>query len=1056
MFVYKKNLINEGDSLRKTPFLNARKSALGVCFLVSFLCSTTSLAQIDNAERSYLAERFVGLLGPKLEKLQKERLEEYYKENPFSRVPDNEELLFSLQKGSILFDGSLSIIKNQEGVYLALSDLLFALDFPITVDFKEKKAQGWYIRENRDFLLDLENKEIIANGLKITLSDNDFILDEDFELIFLRKEIIETAFDFSFSFRIDVLEASFTSKQPLPIEEQIYRQQRRDNLIFTKKEAVLPEIKQEYSLISQPVVDFQMQNRYSKRPFVDQEEVSGNYSVVTANDLLYGGVKTFIAGDDTQKVETLRFTWTKETEADDDFGFAGINKIQFGDVVPSQLDLLSGSGQEFGIKVSNDSVLGDSATDQVDTTRFEGDIQPGWDVEVYRNNILLTTQTATGDGRYVIEDVPLNFGENEFRLVFYGPQGQIEEREEVIVRQDNLYSLREPKFAFSITNQNEITYRADQRNVNTPNSGTPNFIGNVGIGLSEDYSLKLGARLFEKEKEQLGQLSASATGYFDKMIVTGTVAGESTGGYGVSSSVLANVAKQSVSLRGRWNTDDFETTKGTEDSKLIIDTSARVSGAINPWSSYSVDAQYRQLANNDHFIDLGGDVSQRWGRATYGLGYDYNFINISGNKDEAASVNLNARMPYGRNYFRTAMNYNLLPEQEIRSYLFAVNRAFNEKLTGQLEVDHSPITNETTGQVRLNYRNDYFTWSPNIRVTSEDEIIAVSTLRFGLGADPYSDQFKVSSQRLTSAGGVSARVFFDENGNGVWDYFERPIQNAEIVGEQINKSGITNEKGVAFIPTLNEGRLTDVTLEQSSLEDPYFVSLNEGNSVRFRAGQVTQMDFPVAISGEIDGTISFFDDRGRLRPFRNINVFLVDMDGKIRSTGQTAYDGFYVVSNVMPGEYKLILDPIAVEQSQFVQIQPKGYKFKPNGTVFFDQNFVTFRKDIPREVLSEIMGNQSNDRRVVLELGRYNSKLLLAVKWIKYKNQFSELFGGLEMYEGLVQNDLNQADNKYPLHIGPIDSFENATMICDELDKYGVPCDLRSISTDPEAKDRKV
>ena len=156
MFMYKKSLINKGDSLRKMPFFNNQTGVFGICLLLSFLSSSTSLAQIDTSERNYLAERFVGLLGPKLEKLQKERLEQYYKENPFSRVPDNEELLFSLQKGNILFDGSLSIIKNQEGVYLALSDLLFALDFPITIDFKGRKAQGWYIRENRNFLLDLD------------------------------------------------------------------------------------------------------------------------------------------------------------------------------------------------------------------------------------------------------------------------------------------------------------------------------------------------------------------------------------------------------------------------------------------------------------------------------------------------------------------------------------------------------------------------------------------------------------------------------------------------------------------------------------------------------------------------------------------------------------------------------------------------------------------------------------------------------------------------------------------------------------------------------------
>ena len=35
------------------------------------------------------------------------------------------------------------------------------------------------------------------------------------------------------------------------------------------------------------------------------------------------------------------------------------------------------------------------------------------------------------DGQYDFNDIPILFGRNYFRLVFYGPQGQVREQEEV-------------------------------------------------------------------------------------------------------------------------------------------------------------------------------------------------------------------------------------------------------------------------------------------------------------------------------------------------------------------------------------------------------------------------------------------------------------------------------------------------------------------------------------------------------------------------------------------------------------------------------------------------
>ena len=76
---------------------------------------------------------------------------------------------------------------------------------------------------------------------------------------------------------------------------------------------------------------------------------------------------------------------------------------------------------EAGALISN-APLGRQS--EFDRHRFIGDLLPGWEVELYRNNVLIGYQAEPVNGQYDFQDVPLLLGSNYFRLEFYGPQGQ--------------------------------------------------------------------------------------------------------------------------------------------------------------------------------------------------------------------------------------------------------------------------------------------------------------------------------------------------------------------------------------------------------------------------------------------------------------------------------------------------------------------------------------------------------------------------------------------------------------------------------------------------------
>ncbi len=1004
-----------------------------------------------------LAKRFLSTVGEKLENAEESRRAKAKGNvNSLVGIADGEELVFALKKGSLVLSEALFAQKKEGRLYLYFDDFLRAVDFPIDIDLEAKKADGWFVREGNRFSMDLEAQEIIVNEYQIPLEASDyFILEEGFGGLYIEKAVLERAFGVGLDFKVSNLEIRFSSDFALPVEEKLYRQQRKESLIFTKNEAELPEIKQDYKMATMPFVDVQMRNSYQKREGADEAQTNASYSVITASDFLYGGLKTYTSGSDTEKIEQFRFDWTRESQSEDET-ILGFNKIQMGDVTTPRLNVFRGSGQEFGFRLSNESSFLNKENEKTDVTRFEGDIQPGWDIEIYRNNILVATHTADSTGQYIIEDVPLTFGENNFRLVFYGPQGQVSEREELIIRRNNRFDIGEATYSVSLTNQNEITYRnEDAGYADLPDSGSPNLIGTMDFGLSDEYSMSLGGRILERNKEQLIQVATGLTGYFDSGIYEANLGVEDTGEYAIELSALTNINRQSVRASAEFRSDDFDKTRPDVDN-LIHLSDVSVSGEIAPSVNYLATHEYRKFESGNNRQQLGFDVSKKVRKGLFGVGYDYVKSDFSGIDTNTQTVSLNGRYNLGGYFLRGNINYDIEPEPGARSYLVAAHTRLNEKLTGDVQLEHTPSNSRTELRTRLSYTGEYFTLTPDLRVNSDNEIFAFTTLRFGLGADPYSDNLKVHRNGLTSRGGVSARVFLDEDGDGIWDIYERPLQDVKVMGKQIAQFDTTNEHGVAFIPSFNAGQLTDITIDPRTLEDPYYVSLNKGNSIRARSGQVTQMDFPIAISGEIDGSVFFYDRYGQRQPVANMNLFLVNMDGKIVNTALTAYDGFYVMSDIFPGDYHVILDPIVLEQNKLVQIEPKGYHFGASGTVFYDQNFTTYYDDIKPQKMAEINANPKTETKMVLELGRFKSKLMLAVQWLKYKVNYRSLLSGLSTYEGLVENALNEGDIRYPLQLGPIKDIKRAKSICEALSEEGVDCMLRAISTEEDAKERKV
>lgn len=157
-------------------------------------------------------------------------------------------------------------------------------------------------------------------------------------------------------------------------------------------------------------------------------------------------------------------------------------------------------------------------------------------------------------------------------------------------------------------------------------------------------------------------------------------------------------------------------------------------------------------------------------------------------------------------------------------------------------------------------------------------------------------------------------VFLDNNEDGLFNEGDEPIENVGFTVNNGYQQVRTNESGIAFITGLLEYAPVNLAIAMPTLEDPLWSPALEGMRIIPRPGQAMQLDFPIFTSGEIDGTV-YLSTKGKTVPAGRVTVEVVDERGRVVKTTTTEYDGFYVISKIPLGKYR-----VRVSQEQMVKL----------------------------------------------------------------------------------------------------------------------------------------
>ena len=831
--------------------------------------------------------------------------------------PESELLLLDLRLGPIvLVEGLPAFPAGGGGVLLPLGEVCRAVDFAITVDVTKGSADGFFLSESRRFTLDATTGKVLVEGQPRRFDASLVEIHQDD--IYVDSRLLSEWLPIDFTVDLYGAVVNLRPREPLPVQKRQEREGRVQKGLANLGYAgpAYPRIQNPYHLLDYPFIDQTL--RYNLKTSDSGSQHNVQYSTFATGDLLLHEANLYVSGDD-KGISESRFSLARRDPSADLLGPLRAREYALGDILNPGLDLVSLPRSGRGITVSNYPL---ARQNQFDRHTFRGDLPRGWEVELYQNGALIAFAQSRPDGLYEFANVPLLFGLNLFRLVFYGPQGQ--RREE-----SHRFNIAE-----SLTPPGTLYYRAV---ANDPKDAGQRGHLELDYGLSKHLTstLALASVELDSVRHSYGRLGLS--GFWTLVFADAEVVFDRGGGSVASAGLQTRVGALGITLR-RSQLNDFESEifrnqYGAITSRSSVRFDATVPAPLFSQIPVAIDFSEDRLKSGQSVDRVTGRLSAFYRGFSLTNGIDWSFSRGSPRPFESSAVGDLLISKFVRSYgLRGELVYTLAPTRELTNALATVETLLFPQFFVQAGVGRAFSARQTRFLLSVTRTEGPFGFGANLDYTRPGGLSVALTLNASVLRDPRSGRWHSQARSLAGLGAASPLVFLDANGNGVRDPGEKAMDGVGFLANRAGGAQRTDAQGTALLTGLPVYQDVDVGVSTATLDDPLAIPLRPG--VRFvpRPGRVTSMEVPVLISGEITGTARVH--RGDVEhPGAGVQVQLVDRSGKVVKETRTAYDGFYDFTLIVPGEYEVRVSPEQLRRLNLTAAPSRRVQIAASGTI---------------------------------------------------------------------------------------------------------------------------
>ena len=842
-----------------------------------------------------------------------------------------EQFLLDVNIRQLRLGNGVRAYRTPEGTCVVFGDFLTTLDLPMKIDLETKKASGWAFREDHRIEIDQAAGTARFGGQQEKLR---------------RGTVRETpegwcvdsaALGRWFKLGIKPLTAGsalmLESEAKLPVELAVERERRAARI---KPAAMplegLPKVKLPYRMWRAPALDFVVNAGMTYQASTGMR-VDRHASVAAAGEIAHLSYDAMLGTDREGRPETLR---ARVYRSDPDGGLLGpldATHFAIGDVQGQPSRLLSGSSGR-GIEVSNRPLFNPVAFDR---TRFEGDLPPGWDAELYRNGELLSFSRSSGSQRYAFEDVPLVYGDNRFEIILYGPQGQQRSRlEHLNVGQEQLPPGQTWYWAgVSQPGSDLLTGIVDRDNADgrrQPGDFTrPDLRAAVQVehGLGKRTSVGMLATMLLADSERLTFVEGSVRQSVGPAIVEAAVARDSRGGTAGRIQAIGRLGSAHINVDALLANDfvvDGKREQKYRDARLSVDVPLKLGR-----QQFSTSGQVRLIER-----DSGPKTLSATGR----LSTSFNGFNL------ATQIEWQRRMGSGGLANRNRVEGGLIgsgrigdvrlrgetiweisPHNRLRTAELSAYWSASDKADWEGAVGYDG--QQKRGRARISHirRFDSVAAAASVEAGTDGSMAAGINLTFSL--DSSRGGMKFTNQRLASSGSVEARVYRDLNDNGVRDKSEPWEKGALITTGRRVSDMPTDKNGAVRVGGLLPYQAVAVGIDTESLSDPSLTPKKALQVIVPRPGVAARLEIGLVGAGDIEGVLVKDDGSG----FEGLDVELVDATGNVVSTTRSDFDGFFLFERVAYGRYSFRIKADSAQAAGIDRVIAKTAEIAPDKTV---------------------------------------------------------------------------------------------------------------------------
>lgn len=1054
------------DIVMKSFFKAKNKFLLfAFCICAAFPCaafgndSPKMLQSVSYERKMNFARSFVAKMKANYLKSEAYLAETIYKDKIDENIlPDGEMLLLQpiLPENTRVDGVILGQVYNQK-ILVSLTDFANVLGLSIKVDPIKQTASGWYIRQNKEFFLDVQNKYVQTDVGRFDLTENVLFQEND-----ILVPIIDLGqwIDFKFNPVVATQELKIEPSQSLPLQDRL-RRRKLDTVSEKALPPSLPLKEEPYKAIAVPAVDVSTNTDY-RRQGDAQTTRRADANIRTVGDLAYGTLTTQTSLNDKDKLRNMRVNYARQSVEPELLGPLKARKFEVGDVTTVRSGLGGEALQEFGVHVTNIDPL---KVYSRPTTAISGYAFPGWDVELYRDTQMLGFEEVDENGYYNFEDVSLFASDNNFRLVFYGPQGERHEETLFIPIDQSRLSNSKGAYDVSLTFDGKQFYRKKD-GFTDEDKGAPNLVALYEYPVLDATAVSAGFRSSEQDGERNNVASAGLSTTVQEALVNLELAVDDEGETAAELTARRSFGQHDINNTVRWTAPHFDTKNDGDNTEIgQIEETLRMIGPLPTPSfmgqqmRYNTSFGYQEDTEGNGAITASAGISGAYKKVSFNEQVDYQ---AGDNMDDDVLRSVSTvSSTYGRNNLRLQANYNIKPDSELSGVLASYRRNLTNKLDLNVEAEKRYQQSLTEFSAKLDWQAGFARISPRITYNTDREFFAGLSTRFGLLNDPRSSEMKFFDKNVSGTGGVSVFVFLDANGDGQFGEGDEPLEGVVVNAPQNGGREQTDEGGIALFSRMRDLLRTDISLDIDSLKDPTWVSGFDGVSIQPRNGYIATVDFPVHIGGELDGTIYMgrkvegagspvdAEAAGNL-PLRNINIALYNYKGEVEQSTVTDSGGFYYFSRIPPGRYFLIIDEKSADAGGFIRPMPQNIEIGYDGTVIYGRDlYVGGGADVPSEILANLDNYKTlypdidftQEYDLVLNFGEYKSQLMMSLVWYKMRTKYSSVLAGGDLFVPPSKSIPEGAEGKHTLRVGLANSnIQDAYKRCRSMVARGQYC----------------